>query len=202
MCVFSNATCSRLIFQCAFFFQTSACRLLTWMILSRIPWRAELFKLGGRSRKHFGGGTMWWCENRIHVNARRLWRWLSSAGDGLRFFFTQLLPKSSHQSEDNQETRFDCYLSSFLLCSLLSATRTLISGSRILFPIHFFLEGRIMDAEQVKRFEWFSLNRRCRFISARWLSWLNVSHKKTPSPAFCQITITSMKSVEWLANYL
>ena len=84
MCVFSNATCSRLIFQCAFFFQTSACRLLTWMILSRIPWRAELFKLGGRSRKHFGGGTMWWCENRIHVNARRLW-WLSSAVDGLRF---------------------------------------------------------------------------------------------------------------------
>ena len=27
---------------------------------------------------------MWWCENRIHVNARRLW-WLSAAGDGLRF---------------------------------------------------------------------------------------------------------------------
>ena len=106
-------------------------------------------------------------------------------GDWSRFFLNHLLPKSSHQSEDNQETCFDCYLSSFLECSLLSATRTLISGSRILFPIHFFLEGRIMDAEQVKRFEWFSLNRRCRFICARWLSWVNVSHKKTPLPAFC-----------------
>ncbi len=96
------------------------------------------------------------------------------------FFLTQLLRKSSHHTENNQETRFDCYLSSFLECSLLSATRTLISGSRILFPIHFFLEARIMDAEQVKRFEWFTLNRRCRFICARWLSWLNVSHKKNP----------------------
>jgi hypothetical protein len=78
MCVFSNATGSRLIFQCGSFFQTSACRLLL------NDFESELFKLGGCSWKHFGGGTMWWCENRIHVNARRLW-WLSSAGDGLRF---------------------------------------------------------------------------------------------------------------------
>ena len=69
------------------------------------------------------------------------------------FFLTHLLRNSSRHTEDNQETRFDFYLSSFLECPLLSATRTLISGSRILFPIHFFLEGRIMDAEQVKRFE-------------------------------------------------
>ena len=135
---------------------------------------------------------MWWCENRIHVNARRLW-WLIPF-----FFLNHLLPKSSHQSEDNQETCFDCYLSSFLECSLLSATRTLISGSRILFPIHFFLEGRIMDAEQVKRFEWFSLNRRCRFICARWLSWLNVSHKKTALPAFCHHNQLAKKmSTDW-----
>ena len=120
------------------------------------------------------------------------------------FFLNHLLRNSSHDTEDNQETCFDCYLSSFFLCSLLSATRTLISGSRILFPIHFFLEGRIMDAEQVKRFEWFSLNRRCRFICARWLSWLNVSHKKTALPAFCHHNQLAKKmSTDWhiIFNY-